>query len=88
MKIPASAKRRTADVLIVVEKLIIRCFAKSIVEIIPKIRKNIPKKDKTVIPTQLLQLFIKLFPFQPGVAILIIANRSATHATTTAHSQI
>ncbi len=85
---PASAKRSTADTLIAVEKLVISRLAKSIVEIIPKIRKIIPKKDKTVVTRQSPQFFIKFLPFQPDAATLIIANRSARQASTTAHGHI
>ncbi len=88
MNIPARVKSKTEDTLIAVEKLVISRFAKSIVEIIPKIRKMIAKKHKTVVTRQPLQFFIKLLPFQPDAATLIIANRSATQARTTAHGQI
>jgi hypothetical protein len=88
MNIPARAKRSTPDTLIPVEKLVISRLAKSMVEIIPKIRNNMPKNAKTVVPRQLPQFFIKFLPFQPDEATLIMANRSATQAIITAHSHI
>jgi hypothetical protein len=88
MNIPARVKSKTADTLIAIEKLVISRLAKSIVEIIPKIRKIIAKKDKTVVPRQPLQFFIKLLPFQPGAPTLRLAKRSATQARTTAQGQI
>ncbi len=88
MKIPARARRSTPDTLIPVEKLVINRLAKSMVEIIPKIRNNMPKNAKIVVPRQPLQFFIKFLPLQPDEAILIMANRSATQAIITAHSHI
>jgi hypothetical protein len=52
MKIAAIAKRRIADSLIVVEKLVTNRVANNIVATMPNARKKIPKKDKIVVLMQ------------------------------------
>lgn len=88
MKIPASARRSTPDTLIIVEKLVINRLAKSMIEIIPKTRQRTATNARIVVDRQFEQFFIRFLPFQPDVARLIIAKRSAKQAINIAHNQI
>lgn len=89
MKIPASAKKIITDSFIPLEKDVMSLVAKSAVETRANTRKKSAKNDKTIVSTcVLLKSFIKAYPPQPGAAMLITTNKSATQPRAIPTNQI